>query len=247
MTSSRRVAKPAPPPLAELLDRLRESGSERNREGMARFGITVERAFGVSMKSLREIASAYATSAERARELWASGYHEARILGLLIDDPAALTPEEAERRALTFDSWDVCDQACMHLFRKAPFAFEMGEKWRAREEEFLKRAGFVLAATLAVHHKGGDEAFLGALEDAEREAEDARNFVKKAVNWAIRQIGKRSLELRERALALADRLAERESAAARWIGKDAARELRDPKIVERIREKERKRKKKSGR
>jgi 3-methyladenine DNA glycosylase AlkD len=229
-----------------LLDKLRALGEERNRKGMARFGINVERAFGVSTKTLREIAKRHAPDADRARELWASGYHEARILSVLLDEPDALTPEEAERRAAEFDSWDVCDQACMALLRKTPFAFEKSREWRAREETFVKRAGFALGATLAVHHKGGDDVFLDILEDAEREAADERNFVKKAISWAVRQIGKRSLALREEALATADRLAERDAAAARWIGRDAARELRDPATVARIREKERKGKRKTG-
>jgi len=212
----------------EVLDRLRELGCEHNRQGMARFGINTTRALGVSMASMRPLARELRREHELAQELWDTQVHEARILACLIDDPKLAGRDQLERWVEDLDSWDLTDQFCNKLAVKTPFAWELAVSWAAREEEFVRRAGFSLMAQLAVHHKAApDEAFLPLLDLVEGAADDGRNFVKKAVNWALRQIGKRSPALRVAAVDTARRLVERESKSARWIARDALREL-DP-------------------
>lgn len=193
---------------------------------MARFGINPDRALGVRIPDLRTLAREIGTDHSLALRLWRTGVHEARILAGMIDDPARVTERQMESWARSFDSWDICDQVCMNLFDKTPLAWSKAAEWAGRDEEFVKRAGFALMACLAVHDKGaGDGAFRRFLPSIEREAGDDRNFVKKAVNWALRQIGKRNGRLRRDALRAARRLAENESRAARWVGRDALREL----------------------
>ncbi len=212
----------------EVLDRLRELGSEHNRQGMARFGINTARALGVSMASMRPLARELRREHGLAQTLWDTQVHEARILACLIDDPKQIGREQLERWVEDLDSWDLTDQFCNKLVVKTPFAWELAVGWAAREEEFVRRAGYSLMAQLAVHHKASpDGDFLPLLELIERAADDERNFVKKAVNWALRQIGKRSPALRVAAVDTARRLVKRESKSARWIARDALREL-DP-------------------
>ena len=177
------------------------------------------------MKELRQIARGLHDH-QLALDLWASGIHEARILAALVDVPGQVTEEQMETWAADFDSWDVCDQVCIASFRRTPFAVAKAVEWSARPEEFVKRAGFVLMATLAVHEKKAPDAlFLGFLPLITREAADGRNFVKKAVNWALRQIGKRGGALREAAVQTAQALRQSESAAARWVAADALKEF----------------------
>jgi 3-methyladenine DNA glycosylase AlkD len=222
----------------DIMGRLGELGNETDRAGMARFGINVARAYGVSVARLREMAGRTGRDPALAARLWDSGAHEARILACLIDDPRGLSRERARAWVLEFDSWDLCDACCGNLFDKAPFAAELALEFAARDEEFVRRAGFSLMAALAVHDKllpdGAFDPFLAAIE---RTAGDPRNFVKKAVNWALRQIGKRNMALRDKALEVAERLAEEGGQAARWVGLGAIRELKDEKIVGRIRAK----------
>jgi 3-methyladenine DNA glycosylase AlkD len=195
-------------------------------QGMARYGINPHNTYGVSMPKLREIARRTGKNHELALALWETGIHEARILACLVDTPALVTEAQAERWAAEFDSWDVCDQCCGNLFRKTAFAHDKALEWSARSEEFVKRAGFVLMAQLAVHDKkAADASFLRFLPAIESEATDDRNFVKKAVNWALRQVGKRNASLNREAVALARRLAQTRPRSARWIGTDALREL----------------------
>jgi len=212
----------------EILEKLRGLGGEHNRQGMARFGINTARALGVSMASMRPLARELKREHGLAQELWDTKVHEARILACLIDDPKQATRDQLERWVEALDSWDVTDQFCNKLVVKTPFAWELAVGWAAREEEFVRRAGFSLMAQLAVHHKAApDGDFLPLLELVEGAADDERNFVKKAVNWALRQIGKRSPELRRAAVDTARRLVVRPSKSARWIARDALREL-DP-------------------
>ncbi|KAF0233226.1 MAG: hypothetical protein FD177_1857 [Desulfovibrionaceae bacterium] len=212
----------------EILDKLRELGSEHNRKGMARFGINTARALGVGMAAMRPLARELKREHELAQALWDTQVHEARILACLIDDPKQATRAQLERWVVDLDSWDLTDQFCNKLVVKRPFAWELAVNWAAREEEFVRRAGFSLMAQLAVHHKAApDEDFLPLLELVEGASEDERNFVKKAVNWALRQIGKRSPALRVAAVDTARRLVVRPSKSARWIARDALREL-DP-------------------
>ena len=218
-----------------ILDELQPLGSEATRAGMARFGIHVEYALGISVPVLRSYAKTYRKQHALALSLWQTGVHEARILATLVDDPAEVTEAQREAWVLQFDSWDVCDQCCSNLFDKTPFAFDKALEWSAREETYVKRAGFVLMATLAIHQKKAvDEQFRPFFPIIEREAWDERNFVKKAVNWALRQIGKRNRTLHAEATALARRIGQQNSPSARWIAADALRELSREKIIVRL-------------
>ena len=211
---------------AAILSSLHAMENAANREGMARYGIATENALGVSMPFLRGMAKKIGKDHALAGELWDSGIHEARILACLIDDPRKVTSEQMEVWVADIDSWDVCDQCCSNLFDKTPFAWEKAVEWSGREEEFVKRAGFVLMAALAVHDKkAGDERFFPFFPLIIREAGDERNFVRKAVNWALRQLGKRNTRLHRKAIEVAEELAGTVSRSARWIGKDALREL----------------------
>ena len=226
---------------AAVIDELRAAGSERDRTGQARFGINTARAFGVSMAALRPLARRLGRSHALAAALWDTGFHDARILAALIDEPAKVTQSQMDRWAADFDSWDLCDQACMKLFAKTPFVEQKVHQWADDEREFVRRAGFALLAAHAHQAKSlPDDDFRSFLPLIERHATDPRNFVKKAVNWALRQIGKRSLALHKPALHLAERLAQSDDRTARWIGRDATRELKAPKQLERLHGKARK-------
>jgi 3-methyladenine DNA glycosylase AlkD len=198
---------------------------------MARFGINPENTLGVSIPVLRRMAKEAGRDHQVARDLWASGIHEARILATLVEEPELVTRRQMDAWARQFDSWDVCDQACMNLFRDTPFAFEKAAKWASAKPEFVRRAGFALMAALASKAKGAPdaqfEAFFPLIAEA---AGDDRNFVKKAVNWALRGIGKRNPALREKAIAVAERIRRQDSRAAKWIAGDALRELRAPVV-----------------
>jgi 3-methyladenine DNA glycosylase AlkD len=208
-----------------ILAKLKGMADPHNVEGMARFGINPDNTLGISVKELRQIARGLHDH-QLALDLWASGIHEARILAALVDVPGQVTEEQMEAWAADFDSWDVCDQVCIASFRRTPFVVSKAVEWSARPEEFVKRAGFVLMATLAVHEKTApDTLFLGFLPLISREAADSRNFVKKAVNWALRQIGKRGGDLREAAVQTAQTLRQSESASARWVAADALKEF----------------------
>ena len=209
-----------------ILSELKRQSNPRNVAGMARFGINPHRALGVSVATLRQLARRIGKNHSLALQLWNSGIHEARILASVIDEPAKVTPRQMERWVRDFDSWDVCDQCCGNLFDKTPFAYRKAAAWSRRREEFVKRAGFALMAALAVHDKEtGDAAFIKFFPLIERAAIDDRNFVKKAVNWALRQIGKRNARLRRLAIASARRIRRQDSRSARWITADALREL----------------------
>jgi 3-methyladenine DNA glycosylase AlkD len=218
-----------------ILNRLKKLGSKKDREGMSRYGINTGTAYGVSVYKVREIAKEIGTNHTLAFELWKTNIHEARLLAGFIADPEQATGELLETWVSDFNSWDLCDQVCSNFFDRTKFAYAKAKAWTKRDEEFVKRAGFVLMAALSVHDKKADdrkfEAFLPTIY---REARDERNFVKKAVNWALRQIGKRNEYLNKRAIETAYRIAELESKAARWIAKDALRELESDKIQKKI-------------
>ncbi len=210
---------------AQLIDHLRLMANPENAAGVARFGINPANTLGVSMPQLRALARGRRDH-QMALELWASGIHEARILAALVDDPALLIEAQMETWVQDFDSWDVCDQVCMNLFDRSPLAFAKASEWAGREPEFVKRAGFALMACLAWHDKRSpDQRFLEFLPVIQRESTDRRNFVKKAVNWALRQIGKRNPALNQAAVATAREIQAIDSPAARWIAADALREL----------------------
>ncbi len=219
----------------EILRKLQAKRNRKNTEGMARYGINVERAYGVPIPVIRKMAKEIGRDHALALELWDTGVHEARILAALVDDPIRVTASQMDRWARDFDSWDLCDQCCMNLFDKTSYAYRKASLWSARRTEFVKRAAFALMAALSVHDKvAEDGAFTGFLQIIEREASDERNFVKKAVNWALRQIGKRNRSLNREAIATARRLQKTESRSAKWIASDAIRELTSEKVQERF-------------
>lgn len=213
-----------------------ESISDRSRlEGMSRYGIEVEHAIGVSIPEMRAYAKTIGRDHHLAMDLWDSGVHEARIMASLLADPQLLTEEEMERWVRDLDSWDLCDQCCSNLFRRSPHAFRKALEWSGREEEFQKRAGFATMAALAVHGKGMSERDLQLLLDAVvRESHDDRNFVRKAVNWALRQVGKRDLVSNAMAIAAAERILAKGDRTSRWVAYDALRELRSEAVRERL-------------
>jgi 3-methyladenine DNA glycosylase AlkD len=218
-----------------VLDRLKAAGDPVNVAGMARYGINPSGTLGVPMPVIRTLAKEIGRDHQLALRLWESGVHEARILAALIDDPARVTGEQMERGVVDFDSWDVCDQVCGKLFDRHPLAYDKAAAWSGRPEEFVKRAGFVLMAQLAVHDKkAADERFLVFLSMIEREAADERNYVRKGVNWALRQIGKRNARLNVAAVSTARRLLEQESRPARWVGRDALKELTSEAVRRRL-------------
>ena len=214
-------------PANEILTELRAHADPKNVAGMARYGISSEGTLGVSMPVIRAIARKAGRDPQVADELWASGIHEARILATLVADPKQITRGQMTAWARDFDSWDVCDQACLNLFRYSPYAWEMTAKWAIARQEFVRRAGFAMMAGLAVKDKKASDAQFEALLPLIREAStDDRKMVKKAVNWALRSIGKRNEKLRRAAIAEAEQIQAIDSRAARWIASDALRELR---------------------
>lgn len=218
-----------------ILSAMRAEGSEENRKGMARFGINTENAFGVSMPFTRSFIKAHKKNHALALALWDTKYHEARILACLIEDPKVLTEAQMDAWVNEFSSWDLCDQCCSNLFSKSEFALKKVHEWARREEEFVKRAAFALIAALAVHaKKEKDEVFIALFQLIERAAYDERNFVKKAVNWALRQIGKRNLRLNEEAINCAENILQQNTKSAKWIASDALRELKKPELRERL-------------
>jgi 3-methyladenine DNA glycosylase AlkD len=210
----------------QVIATLQQHANPQAVQGMARFGISSTQTLGVSIPTLRRIAKDIGMDHPLALELWRSGIHEARILASMIADPGIVSPEQMEEWVKDFDSWDVCDQVCGNLFDKTPYAYHKATEWPHREQEFVRRAGFVLMAELAVHDKQApDEAFLPFFPLIKQYAIDERNFVKKAVNWALRQIGKRNSQLRAAAVEWALTIKQLDSRAARWIANDALREL----------------------
>ena len=210
----------------ELLAALRAHANPANVAGMARYGINPEGTLGVTIPVIRGLAKKAGRSHELAALLWESRVHEARILAALVEEPARVTRRQMDRWARDLDSWDVCDQVCSNLFRHTPFAFEKAAEWARAKPEFVRRAGFSLMAGLVVKAKDAPdsrfEAFFPLIAEA---ATDERNMVRKAVNWALRSIGKRNRRLRKLAMAKAGEIRKIDSKDARWIASDALREL----------------------
>ena len=221
--------------VAETIAWLKRTGTKATRDGMARYAIPSDNAFGVTVTQLNGQAKRLGRNQELADALWDTGWYEARMLAPLVGEPLRVTPAGMDRWSRDFDSWAICDSACFHLFDRTPHAWRKAELWSKRGDEFVKRAAFALLAGLTVHDKRtGDEPFAAALLLVEREATDERNFVKKAVNWALRSIGKRSPALHRAARDVATRLAESPDPAARWVGKDALRDLASPASSRRL-------------
>jgi 3-methyladenine DNA glycosylase AlkD len=218
-----------------ILRKLESLSDPKAVEGMARFGIKSVKAYGISVNGLRRIARETGRDHSLAQKLWSTGYLEARILAALIEEPEKVTERQMDRWAEDFDNWAVCDACCSNVFDRTHFAWKKIKEWSRREEEYVKRAAFVLMAALAVHDKRvDDKQFLQFFPIIKREATDERNFVKKAVNWALRQIGKRSLNLNKKAIQAAKEIQQRGSPKARWIASDALRELRSDAVRHRL-------------
>jgi 3-methyladenine DNA glycosylase AlkD len=226
----------------EVLRWLERRGTKRNRDGMARYGIHAEKIFGVSVSDLRGLGKRLGRDHDLALALWNTGWYEARMLTGFVDDPALVRPAQMNRWARAFDNWAICDHLCFHLFDRTPYAWSRIEQWSTRREEFVKRAAFALLASVALHDRHESDArFIRALPLIERAATDERNFVKKGVSWALRSLGQRNEALHDAAIELAQRLAQSADAAARWVGKDALRDLTRPAVHARLAARSRKR------
>ncbi|MDD5547446.1 MAG: DNA alkylation repair protein [Candidatus Pacebacteria bacterium] len=217
--------------LKKIISELRSHANPKCVQGMARFGINPKNTLGVDVPTLQKIAKQIGKNHDLAIKLWNSKIHEARILAALIENPKLTTPAQMEKWAKEFDSWDVCDQVCMRIFDKTPVAYLKAAKWSKQSKEFVKRAGFALIASLAIHDKKAkNEDFLKFFPTIKAQSTDPRNYVRKAVNWALRQIGKRNPALRIKAIKLAKEIEKINSKSAKWIAKDAIRELQQKKF-----------------
>jgi len=217
------------------LSALEGMSTRRDRENLARFGITASKAFGVSMSNIQRLAKRLGRSHELAAALWDTGWYEARLLTSFVDEPERVTAAQMDRWCRDFDNWGICDTICFHLFDRTPYAWAKVTAWHDRRGEFVRRAAFALLASLALHDKRtGDKRFVESLALVERAATDERNFVKKGVSWALRLIGRRNLALNAESVAVARRLSSSPNAAARWVGKGAVRELTSPMVMRRL-------------
>ena len=214
------------------LSSLEQMSTRRDRENLARFGITASKAFGVSMANMQVLAKRLGRNHELAAALWDTGWYEARMLTSFVDEPARVTPAQMDRWCRDFDNWAICDTLCFHLFDRTPHAWAKVAQWSGKRDEFVKRAAFALLACLALHDKStGNEPFARCLPLIERAATDERNFVKKGVSWALRGVGRRNAALNAAAVDVARRLAGSPHAAARWVGKGALKELTSPAVT----------------
>jgi 3-methyladenine DNA glycosylase AlkD len=218
-----------------VIELLRAEARPGELEGMARFGMAIENRLGISVPVMRKLAKQIKKNHQLALELWETGIAEARIVAALIAEPTKLSDSQMDSWVEDFDSWDVCDQVCMNLFDKTPLAWKKVREWSKREEEFVKRAAYALIACLAWHDKeASDEKILALLPIIKNGATDPRNFVKKSVNWALRHIGKRNLNLNRAALEVAYEIKEIDDKTARWIANDAIRELESEAVQNRL-------------
>jgi 3-methyladenine DNA glycosylase AlkD len=223
------------PDVADVITRLKKLGTKKARDGMARYAIPSDKAFGIPVGVLRTLGKKLGKSHTLAAALWKTGHYEARMLATFVDEAELVTAEQMDRWCNDFDNWAICDTACFALFDQTPHAFKKVAEWSRSKDEFVKRAAFALLASLTVHDKAAtDAAFLRCLPLIERAALDERNFVKKSVNWALRSLGKRSAELNRASIAVAERLAARREASPRWVGKDALRELKSASVTRRL-------------
>jgi len=219
----------------DIVASLKRLGTQRNRKGMARYAIPSDKAFGVSVSTIQQLAKRQGRNHELALALWDTGWYEARMMCAFLDEPERVTPAQMERWCRDFENWAICDTLCFQLFDRTPHAFGKVKEWSGRRDEFEKRAAFALLASLAAHNKAAsDDEFLRCLPLIEEGATDERNFVKKGVSWALRGVGRRSPQLHAAAVKLAQRLAASSNAAARWVGKDALRDLTRPLVVKKL-------------
>jgi len=225
----------------EILKTLTSLANPKNLAGMARYGINTTRNLGISIANLRPLAQKIGKNHQLALRLWSSGIHDARLLACFIDDPAQVTEDQMDTWADDFDSWDLCDQACTSLFDQTPFAIQKITQWSEDDHEYKKRAAFALIAGLAVHEKNApDSTFERFFPLLIKHADDDRNYVKKAVNWALRNIGKRNQHLNKQAILAARKIQRIDAKSARWIAADALRELTSTQAQERLNRKKEK-------
>ncbi len=235
MANAKTTGPPTADRVREALTWLGRRGTKKNRDGMARYAIVAPKAYGVSVADIRQLAKKLGRDHELAAALWETGWYEARMLTAFVDEPDRVTPTQMDRWARDFDNWAICDTLCFHLFDRTPHAWRKIAQWSTKRDEFVKRAAFALLASIALHDKKeADEPFLRSLELIERGATDDRNFVKKAVSWALRSIGRRNSALNAAAVAVAKRLVESAESAPRWVGRDALRELTSPAVQRRL-------------
>ena len=219
----------------QILQKMKSLHNQKNVEGMARYGIASKNVLGLCMPDIERMKREIGRDHALALKLWDSGIYDARILAALVDEPAKVTESQMEKWVRDFDNWAVCDNTCMKLFDRTPFAYKKALEWSSRPREFEKRAGFSLMATLTVHDKKAvDAQFLKFLPIIKRESVDERNYVRKAVNWALRQIGKHNKNLNKAAIKAAEEIQKKNSKAARWIAADALRELRSEAVKKRL-------------
>jgi len=213
--------------IKQIIAHLKKNSNPRDRGGMSRFGIDVKYALGVKIPVLRSLAKKLGKNHKLALDLWKTKIHEARILASMIDEPEKVTEKQMEEWVKCFNSWDICDQVCSNLFDKTAFAWEKIYEWPKRKEEFVRRAGFSLMAYLACHDKKTmDKEFIKFFPLIKKHSDDERNFVKKAVNWALRQTGKKNNNLKKHAIKTAEEIAKINNKTAQWIAMDALRELK---------------------
>jgi len=230
-----RAQRPLQEEVRAALSSLKKISTPRDRENLARFGITASKAFGVSMANIQVLAKRLGRNHELAAALWDTGWYEARMLTSFVDEPARVTPAQMDRWCRDFDNWGICDTLCFCLFDRTPHAWAKVAQWSDKRDEFVKRAAFALLASLAGHDKSaGDERFVESLRFIERAAGDERNFVKKGVSWALRRIGRRNAALNAAAVTVARRLSVSPESAARWVGRGALKELTSPAVVRRL-------------
>jgi 3-methyladenine DNA glycosylase AlkD len=238
-TARRESSLPDNPTAKDILLFLKSHASPENVEGMARYGINPDRNYGVCTPVLTGIAKKVKGNHELAQELWKSGIRDARILACFMDDPKKVTGNQMDEWVRDFDSWDICDGCCIHLFSRTAEGHAKAREWSASDREYIKRAGYAMMATLTVHDKTSpDSRFRAYLPLIVKGATDERNYVKKAVNWALRQIGKHSLQLNKEAIRTAERIQRLDSKAARWIASDALRELRSDSVKAMLKKRE---------
>ena len=219
----------------EILEKLKSKSRSDRLEGMARYGIKIDKRLGVSIPDIRKIAKDFGKNHETALDLWKTGYADAKITAALIDEPEKVTETQMEEWVIGIDSWDVCDQICMNLFDKTTYAWKKIIDWSERKEEFVKRTAFSLLACLACHDKHADDnKFIEYFPLIKKNASDDRNYVKKAVSWSLRHIGKRNLNLHKAALKLADEIKQIDSKSAKWIGSDVVRDLNSDSTLRRL-------------
>jgi len=215
----------------DVVGRLRKLGSKSVRDGMLRYGIPNENAFGVSVGKIQKLSKELGRNHELALALWETGFYEARMLAAFVDDPKLVTPAQMDRWCKDFDNWGIVDTVCFKLFDVTPHAWKKVEQWSKRRDEFQRRAAYALLACLGVHDKhASNEKFIACFPLIEAAATDDRNFVKKGVSWALRVIGRRNLELNNAATELAQRLSDSPDPTSRWLGKEALREFKRPVV-----------------